>query len=134
MRKFGIGILLITWLSSFNTETRRVKDGYYSTSHGHASVLFKIRRNKIEWYRDNVFKAWGSGTYEINIRDSVMIVSLNKVWISDRQDTVETFDSILKLEWDETESIFMLHGFHHREDDNGIIERVRKSCKIKVRT
>src|SRR5690606_41670229 len=109
MRKFGIGILLITWLSSFNTETRRVKDGYYSTSHGHASVLFKIRRNKIEWYRDNVFKAWGSGTYEINIRDSVMIVSLNKVWISDGQATVETLDVILKREWEYTGSSVMLN-------------------------
>ncbi len=69
-------LLLAGIFTSFDTFETKLKDGYYTSSHGHVTVLYKIDGYNIEWYRDNVIKSWGQGKFEIIQTDSVMKISV----------------------------------------------------------
>jgi hypothetical protein len=121
---------------SLNTIETKLKDGYYTSSHGHATVLYKIEGDNIEWYRDNVIKSWGQGKYEIIQTDSVMKISLSKLKTS-RQGEFEgtDFDYSIDISWDNEEKLFKIKGYRFT-DNFAIIDdlkkRVKSSCKIRV--
>ena len=130
-------ILLIAGLFfSFNIVDPKLKDGYYLSSHGHATILYEIDGEKIEWYLDNVTKSWGQGKYEIVQTDSVIIINLAKLMTSKRsQPGNKDFDYSIKISWDNVEKVFRLKDY--RSTDNfdmvdDLKKRVKSSCYIRV--
>ena len=129
-------LLLAGLFISFDTVDTKLKDGYYVSSHGHSTILYKIDGDKIEWYRDNEAKSWGLGKYKIVLTDSAIIVSLDKLKTSrpghfEKKD----FDYSIDISWDNDESQFIIKGYRHTGNfdmiDN-LKERVKSSCKIRV--
>jgi hypothetical protein len=129
--------LLLAGLSiSFVTIETKLKDGYYTSSHGHATVLYKIDGDNVEWYLDNVIKSWGQGKYEIRQTDSVMRISLTRLKTS-RQGEFENkdFDYSIEVTWDSVENLLKLKDFRYNDNFDMIDDlkrRVKSSCKIRV--
>jgi hypothetical protein len=129
-------LLFTTLLISFNTVEPKLKDGYYTSSHGHSTVLFRIDGNNVEWYLDHVIKSWGHGKYQIAQTDSVIKVSLTKLKTSGRGEfKEEDFDFSIGITWDSEENLFKLKDYQYIEDldrvDN-LKRRVKSSCTITV--
>jgi hypothetical protein len=129
-------LLLAGLFISFDAVETKLKDGYYMSSHGHATVLYKIDGDNVEWYRDNVIKSWGQGKYEIIQTDSVMKISLSKLKTS-RQGEFETtdFDYSIDISWDNEEKLFKIKGYRFTDDFDMIDDlkkRVKSTCKIRV--
>jgi len=136
MTKILTTLLFTTLLFSFDTVDKKLKDGYYISSHGHATVLYKIDGNKIECYLDNVLKSWGQGKYEIVPTDSVANISLAKLKTS-RQGQLDDkdFDYQIEITWDDNENIFKLKNCRYTDNFdmiNDLKKRVKSSCKIRV--
>jgi hypothetical protein len=129
--------LLLAGLSiSFVTIETKLKDGYYTSSHGHATVLYKIDGDNVEWYLDNVIKSWGQGKYEIKQTDSVMRISLTRLKTS-RHGEFENkdFDYSIEVTWDSVENLLKLKDFRYNDNFDMIDDlkrRVKSSCKIRV--
>lgn len=134
-KRVVLGILLIGILSSLNHDTSKVKQGCYFSTHGHASTLFRIDGDKIEWYSDNVMKAWGRGTYELHEADSTMKITFNEIWKSEHPNQKIEFTNILKVKWNEAEGMFELSDYAHREKSeaiNDLMKRVKSSCNVRA--
>ena len=129
-------LLLAGLFISFDTVETKLKDGYYTSSHGHATVLYKIDGDNVEWYLDNVIKSWGQGKYEIEQMDSVMRISLTRLKTS-RQGEFENkdFDYSIEITWDSGENLFKLKDYRYTDNFDMIDDlkrRVKSSCKIRV--
>jgi hypothetical protein len=129
-------LLFTTLLVSFNTVETKLKDGYYTSSHGHSTVLFRIDGDNVEWYLDNVIKSWGQGKYQIAQTDSVIKVSLTKLKTSGRREFKdEDFDFTIVITWDSDENLFKLKDYQYVDDldkiDN-LKRRVKSSCTVVV--
>jgi hypothetical protein len=129
-------LLFTTLLISFNTVGTKLKNGYYTSSHGHSTVLFRIDGNNVEWYLDNVIKSWGQGKYQIAQTDSVIKVSLTKLKTSGRREFKdEDFDFTIVITWDSDENLFKLKDYQYVDDldkiDN-LKRRVKSSCTVVV--
>jgi hypothetical protein len=121
---------------SFETVDTKLKDGYYTSSHGHATVLYKIDGDNVEWYLDNVIKSWGRGKYEIKQTDSVARISLTRLKTS-RPGEFENsdFDYSIEITWDNNENLFKLKDYKFTDNFNMVDDlkkRVKSSCKIRV--
>jgi hypothetical protein len=129
-------LLLAGLFVSFDTFDTKLKDGYYTSSHGHATVLYKIDGDNVEWYLDNVIKSWGHGKYKIIQTDSVMRISLTKLKTS-RQGKFENrdFEYSIEISWDRSESLLKLKDYEYTDNldmvDN-LKRRVKSSCKFRV--
>lgn len=134
-KEIVMSVLLVGLLSSFNYDKSKVREGYYFSTHGHASTLYKIGDNKIEWYSDNVIKLWGCGKYTINEVDSVIKISYDEIWRSAQPNQRAEFEVSLKIKWDKAKNIFELSEYEYREKTDAIEDlkkRVKASSKIKV--
>lgn len=136
MIKILTTLLFSTLLISADTVDNKLKDGYYISSHGHATVLYKIDENNIELYLDNVVKSWGQGKYEIDQPDSVANINLDKLKTSRQgQFNDKDFDYPIEITWDREENIFKLKNYRYTDNFdmiNDLKKRVKSSCKIRV--
>ena len=129
-------LLLAGLFISFDTVETKLKDGYYMSSQGHVTVLYKIDGDNIAWYRDNAIKSWGQGKYEIIRTDSVMKISLRKLKTSRQSEFESTdFDYSIDISWDNEEKLFKIKGFRFTDNFDMIDDlkkRVKSSCKIRI--
>jgi hypothetical protein len=136
MIKILTTLLFATLLISFDTVDKKFKDGYYTSSNGHATVLYKIDGNNIEWYLDNVLKSWGQGKYEILQTDSAARITLRKIKTSRQgQFDYKDFDYLIEIIWDDNENVFKLKDYSHTDNFdmiNDLKKRVKSSCEIQV--
>lgn len=135
LKRVVLGIFLLGILSSLNDDKSKVKEGCYFSTHGHASTLFKIEGDKIEWYSDNVMKAWGRGKYTLSEADSIIKITYDEIWESKHPNQKIDFTGVLKVKWNEMEGMFELSDYTHREKSEAIkdlMKRVKSSCKVKA--
>lgn len=135
LKRVLLGILLIGILSSLNDDKSKMKEGCYFSTHGHASTLFKIEGDKIEWYSDNVMKAWGRGKYTLSEADSMMKITYDEIWKSKHPNQRIEFTDTLKVKWNEKDGLFELTDYAHKEKSEaikGLMKRVKSSCKVKA--
>ncbi|SRR5690606_4071216 len=135
LNRVVLGILLIGILSSSNDDKSKMKQGCYFSTHGHASTLFKIEGDRIEWYSDNVMKAWGHGQYALSEADSIIKITYDEIWKSKDPNQKIEFADTLKVKWNEKEGLFELTDYAHREKSEAIkslMKRVKSSCKVKA--
>jgi hypothetical protein len=129
-------LLFTTLLISSNIVETKLKDGYYTSSHGHSTVLFRIDGSNVEWYLDNVIKSWGRGKYQIAQTDSVIKVSLTKLKTSRRGEFKdEDFDFSIGITWDSDENAFKLKDYQYIDDQDrvdNLKRRVKSGCTITV--
>jgi hypothetical protein len=136
MTKILTTLLIAGLFISVDTIDTKFKDGYYTSSHGHATVLYKIHGDNVEWYMDNVLKSWGRGKYQIMQADSVVRISLTRLKTS-RQGEFENkdFDYSIDITWDSGENLFKLKDYRYTDNFEMIDDlkkRVKSSCKIRV--
>jgi hypothetical protein len=129
-------LLLAGLFISFDTVETNLKDGYYTSSHGHATVLYKIDGDNVEWYLDNVIKSWGQGKYKIVQTDSVIKITLTQLKTSRQSEyKAKDFDYPVDIVWDSNENLFKLKDYEYT-DNQGMVDNLKKkvksSCKIVV--
>ena len=137
MTKILTTLLFAGLFISFDTVEKKLKDGYYTSSLGHATILYKIEGDNIEWYLDNVIKSWGQGKYELMQTDSSVKITLTKLKTS-RQVEYEDrdFDFNIGIKWDSSENLFKLKDYRYTDNFrmiNNLKKRVKSSCKIRVK-
>ena len=129
-------LLLATLLISFDTVDKRLKDGYYSSSTGHVTTLFRIEGKTIEFYQVNTIQAWGRGKFEINEKDSLIGVRLVKQMISRKVYNTGDSEFQLKIRWDNNEKVFLLTGYEYYNNADRIKDikkRVKSNGKFEVK-
>lgn len=135
LKRLVLGIFLLGVLSSLNDDKSKMKEGSYFSTHGHASTIFKIEGDEIEWYSDNVMKAWGRGKYTLMEADSTIEITYDEIWKSKHPDQKIEFTGTLKVKWNETEGRFELSDYAYREKSEAIkdlMKRVKLSCNVKA--
>lgn len=133
--KIAICSLIMVTMSSYKKDKPELREGYYYSTHGHATTLYKVEKNKIEWYSDSAIKTYGCGQYKINIKDSLIEVTYDKMRKSRKPNQEVGFEDNLEIEWNSAESKFELSQYEYREESESIknlIKRVKSLSNVEI--